>query len=368
MPLSLNPKIIRSVISTPSRLVGQLSTPNLMMQIVFPVSGVNLQTFMKPGPHSRSYYLLSIMEPDDPSSPEAFAVPITTLHDGKPTYAFGAVGEMLTDLASVWFGKRFDYHSVIAHNSIAQLPNLASVSPVKHYNLDPYNHQPRPDLDIKLNLQNLNEVLPLLHTRKPAAELSAFWTATRFYARALRAFESDPEVAFFDFIVALEIIASQIDVPYKDLYDVQARKDLKAIENALGSKLASRVRQRYFQLSRRIVYAAKNLVNDTFFEGCRAEPQCYCLTRDNIGTCVKAAYELRSKYAHRGMPFGIWLDIIVIPQAEIQVGQPVLSDSYRKWQKILANIPTFSGLERLVRFIILRFAHLKISKIHDGLE
>lgn len=365
--LSLDSDVIRFLISAPSRFVGQLSTPDLSVQMIMPSGGVELETSIKPGPYSRSYYLVSIRVPDDPSSAEAFAVPVTTLRNQEPLYDFRKVGGMLCDLASVWFGKSFDYHGVIADHSIAYLPNLGSISPVSHHGLGPYNQHPRPDLEIKLKLQELEAVLVLLYKREPAAELNAFWSASRFYTSALRVFEYDPEVAFFNLIVALEIISSQIDVPDGELYDRQAQEDLEAVEDALGDALANRVRQRYFQLSRRMIYAAKTLVNDTFFEGCRASQKCYCLNRGNLESCVKAAYDLRSKYAHSGMPFGIWLDIVVMPGAEVQVGQPVLPDGYRRREKILANIPTFLGLERLVRFTVLRFAHLRISEMHNGL-
>lgn len=365
MSLSLDPSIMRCVISTPSQLVGQLSRPDLAIQIVFPHTDVEFQKYVQPGPYSRTYYLVSIREPDDPSSDDAFAAPTWTSDDGKPVYALGAVGGMLTDLASVWYGKRFDYHGVITHESRAWLPDLSSVLPVSHHNLGLHNRKPRPDLDIELTLGALDKPLNLLYKGEPAAELDAFRTAARFYARALRAFESDPEVAFFDFIVALEVMASQIDVPSDDLYDEQARKDLAAIEASLGPALAKRVRERYRQLSRRVVYAATTLVNDTFFKGSQAQPEWSRLTRENLETHVKAAYALRSRYAHGGVPFGIWLNIF--PGAEIQVGRPVLPDSERGLKETLANIPTLEGLERLVRFIILRFAHLRISKVHDGL-
>jgi hypothetical protein len=264
---------------------------------------------------------------------------------------------MVTDLASIWFGKRFDYHGPIAIGGIAHMPDLSSIAPISHYHLGPYNHQPRSDLNIELNLNSLAPVLCLLSKRQPQNELAAFWAATRFYARA-----------FFHLVVALEVIASQINVPYNDLYDEQARQDLDAIEQKQGPDLANRVRSRYYQLRRRVVYAAKELVNDVFFDGSQAQPGCR-LDRDRLEGCIKAAYDLRSKYAHAGMQFGIWLGMVVHPEeAEVQVGRPVLPDAQKELEEILANIPTFVGLERLVRFITLSFAHRTIEKIDERLQ
>ena len=110
---------------------------------------------------------------------------------------------------------------------------------------------------------------------------------------------------------------------------------------------------RLYQLRRRVVYAAKHLVNDAFFEGSQAKPP-YRLTRDSLETCVKAVYDLRSRYAHGGAQFGIWFEHQVGgATTEVQVGHPVLPDSQKELERVLADIPTFVGLERLVRFIIL---------------
>lgn len=370
MPLGLDSHIMRSVISTPSRLVGELVTPDLRLQIVLPSGGVDFQTAVVAGPYSRSYYLLSVEVPDDPSKPGEFAVPVTTSSDGRTSHSYGAIGEMLTDLASVWYGKRFDYHGVIIHDSIVRLPDLSCPSPVRHHELGFYNRKPRPDLDIELTLQALGPVIDFLHRQCPEKELDAFWTAAHFYARALRAFNNDPEAAFFYFIVALEVVASQIDVPYEDLYDEKTRKDLEEIKDKCGPELANRVRHKYFQLRRKVVYAANDFVNDAFFQGSQAEPEWARLSRENLNTRVGRAYDLRSKYVHSGIPFGIWVDTIVIPGAEVQVGRPVLPDSQgkRKLERILADIPTFAGLERLVRFVILSFANRRIDEIHATLR
>ena len=83
MSLGLDSHIMRSVISTPSRLVGDLVAPGLRLQIVFPSGGADAQTAVVHGPYSRSYYLLSVEVPDDPSKPDKFAVPVTTLSDGR---------------------------------------------------------------------------------------------------------------------------------------------------------------------------------------------------------------------------------------------------------------------------------------------
>ena len=366
MVLSLDPHVNRFLISTPSRLVGVLNTPTLRLQSVFPENPAEFEASLSVGPYSRDYYMISVRVPDDSSEPGDFAVPITTLQNGEKIYHHSIVPTMVTDLASIWFGKRFDYHGALFLQGVARLPDLSSSIPISHRGFAPYNHLLRSDLAIELSLDSLTPVLCFLLKRQPEEELATFWTATRFYARALRAFETDPEAAFFHLIIALEVIAAKINVPDDDLYDDQAKQDLEAIKKECGDDVESRVRKRYYQLRRRVVYAAKELVNDVFFDKSQAR-EGMRLDRDNLEKCVKAAYDLRSKYAHAGASFGIWL--AGLHDAEIQVGQPILPDSQgQELQRILANIPTFVGLERLIRFIVLCFAHRKIEFIDERLQ
>lgn len=361
MVLSPDPHIDRFLISTPSRLVGELDTPTLRIQIAFPENPAAFETTLSSGPYSRDYFLISVRTPDNSAEHGDFAVPCTTLLNGKKLYHHNTVATMVSDLASVWFGKCFDFHGAIFAQGIARLPDMNFISPI---NLAPYNHKPRSDLAIELNLDSLTPILHFLSKQEPKEEIATFWTATRFYARALRAFETDSEAAFFHLIVALEVIASKVNVPDDYLYDEQAKQELKAIKEALGDKMESRVRSRYYQLRRRVAYAAKELTNDVFFDGSQAR-EGMRLNRSNLEKCVKAAYDLRSKYAHAGASFGIWL--AGLQGAEIQIGRPVLPDSQEELGDILANIPTFDGLERLIRFMILRFAQ-SIEAIDDRLR
>jgi len=365
MVLSLDPHVNRFLISTPSRLVGELNTPTLRLQFMFPENPAEFETSLSAGPYSRDYCMISARTPDNSSEPGDFAVPTTTLQNEEKIYHHNIVATMVTDLASIWFGKRFDYHGALFLHGVARLPDLSSSIPINHRDLAPYNHLLRSDLAIKLSLDSLTPVLCFLFKRQPEEELATFWTATRFYARALRAFDTDPEAAFFHLIVALEVIASKTSVPDDDLYDELAKEELEAIK-ILDDNIQRRIRSRYYQLGRRVVYATEEFTNDVFFDGSQAR-QGMRLNRNNLEKCVKAAYNLRSKYAHAGASFGIWLT--GFRDAEIQVGRPILPDSQEKeLEEILANIPTFAGLERLVRFIILSFGHRRIEAIDERLQ
>jgi len=310
-----------------------------------------LQSQLVQGPYSRSYYVIS-----------------TTVrqseHGEQPSFD----PHMIGDLASVWFGKRFDLHGEIERSGCFWMPYGAELSPTRLSVLGAYNHQPRKDLQIPLNLVELST--PIMLFSNGAPHVDTFWKASSFYARSLRAFEDDPEVAFLHLISALEIIASQMVFPEDKLFDAEILADLKAITDNTpdGATVAQRIKSRLFQIRKRVVLAALELTNDTFFAGSESREQSVALTKERLEGNVQAAYDVRSSHIHRGGRFSLWVD----PQGgmlnEIQLGKPFVPGADKELADNLSRMPTFLGLERLVRFMTLRFAHLKIMPLHDRLN
>ena len=133
----------------------------------------------------------------------------------------------------------------------------------------------------------------------------------------------------------------------------------------LDSTVEKVVRTRLYQLRRRVALCAVELTNDNFFEGSEAKLSIARLSKDDLFKRIKAAYDLRSQYAHTGADIGGWLNILTADNEEIFLGRPVMED--KKLAGLIVKAPTLAGLERLVRFMTLRFAHRKISTIHEGL-
>lgn len=352
-----NESIGRFLMSTPSRLVGEFECSGILVTHVFPnlLNKTQLQSQFSENLYSRSYYVIST------------AVEKSKESTGKIEPKFAP--DMIVDLASVWFGKRFDFHGWIENLGTFWMPYGTELSPTRMSHLGAYNHKPRKDLEISLNLKQLSSPFELLLLNEPQSKLGAFWKAASFYARALRAYENDSEVAFLHLITAIEIIASVLDFPENELYDAQSLADLKAIEEDVpkGKSVAKRVRAYMLQLSKKVNLAASELTNDTFFAGSESGHKEFALTKVNLGAAVQAAYDVRSSYVHSGVRFSMWLDPLVM-QNEIQIGKPVLPVSEKELAKSLSKIPTFLGLERLVRYMILRFAHLNIKCIHACLD
>ena len=74
---------------------------------------------------------------------------------------------------------------------------------------------------------------------------------------------------------------------------------------------------------------------------------------------LAAAYDLRSHYVHTGKAFADWVRAYGDPPPEVHHGQPIVED--KAFGRILANSPTFPGLERVVRYGLLAFAQDRLG-------
>ena len=305
------------------------------------------------GPFSCSYYVVSVTHEE----PDGVAF---------PSYLMTA--ELIADLASVWFGKRFDVHGTLQEHGSFFIPALWANRPVAYPAAGPFSHKPRQDLKIESTWGDFGPPFEFFKKYlKGDSVIGAFWRATRFYARSLRSFDNDPEVAFFHLIASIEMLAAGMDFAEDQIFDAETLEIFKCIREGLrdGERVERIVRNRLYQLRRKVSHCAVELTNDNFFDGSEAEHPTGRLSKEDLFDRIKAAYDLRSKYAHTGADIGGWLNILADFNEEIQLGRPVMKD--RKLAKLIRKAPTLGGLERLVRFMTLRFAHLKISPVHEAL-
>lgn len=108
-------------------------------------------------------------------------------------------------------------------------------------------------------------------------------------------------------------------------------------------------------IKKRFVQTITRFVDSGFFDRSESKYEFARLTSASFENVVGAAYDLRSKYVHTGIPFGRWVALrLGGSNTEVQVGQPVVSD--RDLGEILARAPTLVGLERIIRYCLLRFA------------
>jgi hypothetical protein len=220
------------------------------------------------------------------------------------------------------------------------------------------SHAPRRDINVPLNLVEISRIEPLLRPGQDERFLTFLQTAGRFYLQALQNFEERPDVAYLNLITAGEVLSNYYSYDKDDLLDEDARGILRRISEASqdGPALAKQIKSRLFQVKRRFLRAIEELLTDPFFAASEAEQDFTRLKKEDIGSRLGAAYDLRSQHVHSGIPFGKWVSRTLAGEAcEIQFGVPVVGD--KSFEKVLGKAPTYFGLERIIRYCLLRFIH-----------
>ena len=109
-----------------------------------------------------------------------------------------------------------------------------------------------------------------------------------------------------------------------------------------------------------------DLIPKSFFETTESTQEYGRLTGESLESNVLAAYDLRSRYVHTGERFGVWTHTCEHLRLETMLGTPVVND--KKYEKLLEKIPTFIGLERIIRMCLLSFMHRHLCRIDDRLD
>jgi Apea-like HEPN len=95
------------------------------------------------------------------------------------------------------------------------------------------------------------------------------------------------------------------------------------------------------------------LVDEQFFSATKNEPDWKKFKKEDFSKRVSAAYDIRSRYVHTGVSFGAW----ITPRRnleEVCYGRPLMEDE--DLTELLQSAPTYIGLERVIRYCLIRFA------------
>ncbi len=112
-------------------------------------------------------------------------------------------------------------------------------------------------------------------------------------------------------------------------------------------------------------YPISRLLNNYFFTHHESEIDWASLKKDNIEAIINASYDLRSKYVHVGLSFGTE----VRPHGgftETMTGIP--QGLPKELTNILVKSPSYIGMERIMRYCLLRFIHLHGFPIDPRLD
>jgi len=348
--MTLRPEkdITKILLSTPSYFVGNYEDNGFLLTRAW-----TKEDALSYASLNMSYFILAIKTPPPDT------------HPGAIISDYSRIGDIVCVYLSMLYGKRFDNHGLVESVGHFYRP---SPSPISIYDPRlPFNSRnPRPDLEIPLSLREIKRIAPLvkalLNEEQCDEEFEEFMhfliSAGRFYVHALQQAESQPEIAFLDLITCGEILSNFPDYDPDELLDTQIKADLARIEKEIkgGEKLVKRIQGRLFSIKRKFIKTIHNLLNPYFFQQSEARESYDRLNQADISARIKAAYDLRSRYVHTGVDFGEWIKPIGRFNNEIQMGTPVIEDGDLK--KILTRSPTFIGMERIMRFCLLRFMHL----------
>ena len=311
----LRPKetVQKMLISTTSRMTGEYEHHQLVITHAWPQFrshsiGMRLaETHM-----SRSGYIV------------AFETPPIEKRPGTPVPDYSPTGEVVAAYLAVFFGKRFDCHGVLEGSGLYQIPDLGSYDTPCNPKLPFNSHHVRNCFTVPLELNKLSMIERVFVGATEVTNLSRLNAACKFYMQALQNAENNTEVAYLHLITAGELLSGEFRYP--------------------GTK----------GVKKKFVTALCSLTDDAFYTDPGEEVVHGRFARDDMEESIGAAYDLRSRYVHTGAPFGMWVDPArAIAGSDLQVGRPVVED--RRFASVLAAAPTFTGLERLVRYCILRF-------------
>jgi hypothetical protein len=357
-----NKCIHRLLISTTSRLVGEYDSPDTAITHAWPDTFPrSAQPYfgLNENPHCRNYFVLS-RAIEDPAEGEGQVSPVPNQR---------GYGDQFCVALSLLFGKRFDNHGFIVSHGFYGVPDFSLVRPTTYYTAGPNSHKPRVDLEIPLNLEQFAKVAALftsgsLHPRFR----HVLFAAGRFYLRSLQVFDFEPEFAYLDLVTCGEILANYYKFLDQELYDEDTRNtfDHIAQEMQKGDRVVRKFKGRMRQIKRAYTLTITRLVTDAFFDRTESNEAVYGFKKVDFEKRIKAAYDLRSQYVHTGVDFGRWMAPHGNLMNEVQVGEPVVEDEGLSAALKLA--PLYYGMERVMRYCLLRFIHLHGVRIDDRLD
>lgn len=341
-----NECVQKLLLSTPADFIGEFDAPNLLISHAWPPLYTGRATWFgrKGDSLNRRAIVLAFRTP--PPADPAPGLIIPNYEDA---------GEIVASALSVLFGKRFDLHGPFEMSGLFRVPELSDFATPCDPRLRHNDGQPRGDRSVPLNLAETRRIVPLIMGSNKDSRVVAFHSAAKFYRRALMAIEVDPEVAYLNLITAGEIISNFCDLTDEEALDCEARTVLDRIEKEHpdGTKLARFLRGRLLGIKRRFVSAIIASVDDTFFDRMEARESSRSFQKDDFRRRIAAAYDLRSRFVHSGYPFGGWIKLHMT-MYEVPMGKPVVPD--KEMAEVLARAPLFSGLERVIRYVLLTFA------------
>ena len=315
----------KTLISTTSRMTGEYENRGILITHAWPqLQSSSISMRLGETHMSRSGYVIAFETPPIEKAP------------GVPVPDYSPTGEILAAYLSVLFGKRFDCHGLFEGSGFYQIPDLGSYDTPCNPKLPFNSHDTRQCYEVPLEINNFAMIERVfIGPSASIAELSRLNAACKFYMQALQNAEHNSEVAYLHLITAGEILSGEIRCA-----------DTKGVKG-------------------KFVKALYSLLDDDFYTASDSARSPVRFGPNNIERSIGAAYDLRSCYVHTGAPFGMWVDPTMgFASGDLPIGKPVVDDG--NLGRVLAVAPTFAGLERLVRYCVLRLMASRGLLVRDA--
>lgn len=339
--------IQKVLFSTTSRFIGEYKKNGILITHAWPsfFKG-SIEMRFSESPISRSAYLFAFRTESYENKAGA-SIPDCSIYE-----------DLICIYLSILFGKRFDNHGLLEGSGFFHIPDLNQFNYLCDPQLPQNSHSPRIDFNIPLNITEFSRIEELIFKSSLNDKfLKTFQSAGKFYLRALQISEHDPEIAYMNLITAREILSNFYDYQKENLLDDKIKNTLKIISISLpeGIKYVEEIQERLQQVKKRFTLTISSLVDDDFFSRSESQDMIGRFSSNTFRKSIGAAYDLRSCYLQTGISFGKWISIkIGDKHYEVQIGKPVLND--KKYANIISKAPTYVGLERIVRYCLIKFA------------
>lgn len=360
-PLKPQDTVQKILLSSPAKIVGGFSDTALLISHAWPTSPRQVHTqFYGEGTVFARTFLVGAYETE----------PLLERENDNPRILprYDWVGDRLCILLSILFGKRFENHGFLESHGMFNLPDLGGSPPILGRALPFLSDGPRVDLGIPLNLVEFGRIAPLMLDEScNGLAADTLFTAGRFYVRSLRTSGDEPDLAYLDLVSCGEALSGYYEYSDAEIYSTEMLKLLDEIRTACarGEKKARVLKCHLRQVKQRWLRTLLALLQPSFFDATESLEDWCRLRRVGLEKRLKAAYDIRSKYLHSGSTFGGHLMVGRFLN-EVPAGQPVVED--QDWGKALGAAPTIVGLERILRYALLRFIHIHACRIDCRLD
>ena len=360
-------KVYKVLLSSPTRLQGRYSQEDLLIEPVSPnrmgIDSFRNNRFDRLNSEiliGRYHYMLVF--DFIPDNEQSIVIP-----------DYSHIGDYISIALSVLYGKRFDNHGMIEGSDHFWMPHydeLVAFSPHRYYPV--YTNIPRKDGNISLELQECTSIIDFTVNEKNEKLFRYFFSAAKFYLSSIKSVDSDLNKAYLDLITCGEILSNYYDYSEEELYDSDLQQLLeKLVSYNVTLEDISLIKKRLYQVRRKFSLTLINLINESFFKNTESRIEDAKFTKDNIDKSIKAAYDLRSRYVHTGFEFKDWIEIHAGSEyhlSEVQIPGLIPNVDDRELKKLIERVPTYVGLERIMRFALLRFLHTNDVYIHSDLD